>query len=405
MIDIGTGASSEKNYIAAVEEAVRLAKARKANKEKISLALVFSSADIPQSGALKNINTLLSGVPVIGATASGFFSGQGVYKRGVFVALITFPEGIYFTTANTKGVSASSAGTAAGEQMGEQLLYGFKNVPRSLSLLFFNNLAEGSTNFIYGLQEKLGKSFPCVGATLADPTDHRLNNLYFNNSLLSDACSGILFGGKISFGIGLRHGWKPLGKPHTVSSATDNVIHRIDDLPAVNLYEEYLGYDSLKIINEFKNISVLYPIGIRIQGQDEYLLRSIQTIANDGSLICRGTVPAGSIIRLMISTKETCLEATRDAVNEAKANLDLQSVKFHKEKTSRIVIVFSSFPRAMSLGKEIQTELRILAESFEPGTGIVGINTFGELAPLSTSSHHGQTYFQNQMISILILEG
>ena len=169
MIDIGTGASSEKNYVSAVEEAVRLAKAKKINKEKISLALVFSSADISQSGVLKNINTLLSGVPVIGGTANGFFSVQGVYKRGVFVALITFPDEIYFTTANTKGVSASSAGTAAGEQMGEQLLYGFKNVPRSLSLLFFNNLVEGSTNFIYGLQEKLGKSFPCVGATLADP--------------------------------------------------------------------------------------------------------------------------------------------------------------------------------------------------------------------------------------------
>jgi hypothetical protein len=405
MIDIGTGASSEKNYTSAVEEAVRLAKAKKINKEKISLALVFSSADISQSGVLKNINILLPGVPVIGATANGFFSVQGIYKRGVFVALITFPDEIYFTTANTKGVSASSAGTASGEQMGEQLLYGFKNVPRSLSLLFFNNLVEGSTNFIYGLQEKLGKSFPCVGATLADPTDHRFNNLYFNNSLLSDACAGILFGGKISFGIGLRHGWKPLGKPHTVSSATDNVIHRIDDLPAVNLYEEYLGYDSLKIMNELKNISVLYPIGIRIQGQDEYLLRSVQTIANDGSLICRGTVPAGSIIRLMISTKETCLEATRAAIDDAKANLDRQAVKFHKEKTSRIAIVFSSFPRAMSLGKETQTELKILLESFEPGTGIIGINTCGELAPLSVSSHQGQTYFQNQMVSILILEG
>jgi hypothetical protein len=405
MIDIGTGASSLKNDIAAVEEAVRLAKAKKSNKEKISLAFVFSSPDISQSGVLKNINTLLADVPVIGATASGFFSAQGVYKRGVFVALITFPEGIYFTTGNTKGLSAASGGTAAGEQLGEQLLYGFRNVPRSLSLLFFDKLVEGSTNFIFGLQQKLGKSFPCIGATLADPAEPRLNSLYFNNGLLSDACTGILFGGKISFGIGIRHGWKPLGKPHTVTSVSDNIIHRIDDLPAVNLYEDYLGYDSPKIMNELKNISVLYPIGIRIQGQDEYLLRSIQTIANDGSLICRGTVPEGSLIRLMISTKETCLEATRAAISDAKASLSLQSVKFHKEKTSQTVIVFSSFPRATSLGKDAQTELKILVESFEPGTGIVGVNTFGELAPLSTSSHHGQTYFQNQMISVLILEG
>jgi hypothetical protein len=99
------------------------------------------------------------------------------------------------------------------------------------------------------------------------------------------------------------------------------------------------------------------------------------------------------------------LDATRAAVDEAKANLSSQALKFHKEKTSKLVIVFNSSLRALSLGKDIQTEWKIITEAFEPGTGIIGINTFGELAPLATTSYQGQTYFQNQMLSILILEG
>ncbi|HOU35711.1 MAG TPA: FIST N-terminal domain-containing protein [Candidatus Omnitrophota bacterium] len=404
MIDIGTGASIDKNDVAAVEGAIRQAKTKKVNKEKIDLAFVFHGPDRASSAIIKNTSALLPNVPVIGGTASGFFAHQSHSKRGVVIMLITFPEGVFLTTGDVEGISAMGA-LAAGEQLGDKLLSGFKNVPRSLALLLFDRLTQDNADFIVGLQEKLGTSFPCVGASISNPEDSGRSDLLYNKKLLRDACAGILFGGKISFGLGLRHGWKPLGKPHVISSVSGNIIHKIDNEPAVRLYEEYLAYDFPRIRKELKNLSVLYPIGIKIAGQSEYLLRSIQAINSDGSLVCRGNIPAGSTTRLMISTKETCLEATRAAVDEAKANLGAQALKFHREKTSKLVIVFDSFPRAASLGKDILTELKIIADAFEPGTGIIGVNSFGELAPLSTQSYHGQTYFQNQMVSVLIIEG
>lgn len=404
MIDIGTGASIEKNDVAAVEEAIRHAKTKKVNKERIDLAFVFHSSDLPSSGIIKNVSALLPNVPVLGGNASGFFTHQSLYKRGIVVMLVTFPEGALFTAGDIHNISSAGA-LAAGEQLGEKLLSGFKSVPRNLALLFFDRLTQDNAEFIGGLQERLGKSFPCVGASLSSPDDSSRSGLIFNKTALRDACAGILFGGKISFGLGLRHGWKPLGKPHVITAVSGNVVHKIDNEPAVRLYEEYLAYDFPRIRKELKNLSVLYPIGIRIAGQDEYLLRSIQTINSDGSLVCRGDIPAGSVTRLMISTKETCLEATRAAVEEAKTNLAAHALKFHKEKSSRLVIVFNSFPRAAALGKDARTELKIIAESLEPGTGIIGVNSFGEVAPLATQSYHGQTYFQNQMISVLIIEG
>ena len=405
MIDSGTGASVEKNEVAAVEEAVRLAKTKKINKEKIDLAFAFHSSEFSATVITKTLSALLPGVPVIGGNASGFFSRQNLYKRGVIVMLITFPEGVYFTTGDINDISSSGALTS-GEQMGEKLLYGFKNVPRNLAFLIFDRFIHDNLNFIGGLQERLGKSFPCIGAALTNPEEGaKRGGLLCNSGIMRDACAGILFGGKLGFGLGLRHGWKPLGKPHSVTAVSDNVIHTIDGQPAVQLYEEYLAYDFPRIQKELKNLSVLYPIGIRIPGQDEYLLRSIQAINSDGSLVCLGSVPEGSITRLMISTKETCLEATRAAIEDAKKNLGAQAVKFHKEKPSKLVIVFDSFNRSQSLGKDLRTEVKIISEAFEPETGIIGINSFGEIAPLSTQSYHGQTYFQNQMISILILEG
>jgi len=404
MIDIGTGVSTAKDDFSAIEEAVRIAKSKKVNKEKIDLAIIFNSTSSPTPAIIKNLSILLARVPLIGGTTGGFFSEQGIFKHGIVVMLITFPEGVYFTTASIPGISTGNA-VASGESMGEKLLFGFKNVPRSLGLLFFDKLTENCNGFISGLQEKLGRSFPCIGAALITPDKNDQGRLFFNDGAVSDACAGILFGGKLSFGIGLRHGWKPLGKPHTITSTSDNIIHKIDDQPAIQLYEEYLSYDFPRLKKEFKTLSTLYPIGIRIPGQNEYLLRSIVDIKNDGSLVCHGQVPPNSVTRLMISTKETCLEATKEAIDEAKAQLESHAVKFHKEKTSRMVIVFSSMPRALSLGKGTMTEWQLIKGAFGPETSIIGINTLSELAPLMSSSYMGQAYFQNQMISFLIIEG
>jgi len=53
MIDIGTGASDEKNALAAVEAAIRQAKTKKVNKEKIDLALVFYTPDLTAASIIK----------------------------------------------------------------------------------------------------------------------------------------------------------------------------------------------------------------------------------------------------------------------------------------------------------------------------------------------------------------
>jgi len=57
------------------------------------------------------------------------------------------------------------------------------------------------------------------------------------------------------------------------------------------------------------------------------------------------------------------------------------------------------------LGKDILNEVNIIYDALEPDAGIIGVNSFAELAPLSMQNYNSQTYFQNQMISIIIIEG
>jgi hypothetical protein len=403
MVDVGVGVSFEKNELAAVEEAIRQAKSKKKSKEDISLCLVFCSLDYQPAAIVKNLNILLEETPILGATAKAFFSSQCFFKQGLLIALFTFPEGIFFNTASAQAIN-QDLDMAEGEALGEKLLYGFKNVPRSLSLLFFNKLLE-NTNFVSGLQERLGKSFPCLGFPFSETTDDSQARIFYGDKLLDSGCAGILWGGKINFGLGIKHGWKPLGKPHDITRAEENLILKIDDKPASQLYEEYLAYNRAKLRKELKTLSILYPLGVRMPQSNDYLLRNVRAIKADGALDCKGTVNGKEPIRLMISTQETRLKAIQEATEEAKEQLAGSTSKYHKDTASQVVLAFNSQPKATIFKRAAKQEFAVIKSAFKPNTPIIGVYTYGALAPLNATAHLGQTYFHSQSISILIIEG
>ena len=403
-VNIGIGLSTEKDPISAAREATRLASIN-LHSEKIDLAIVFSSIDLSCVSLLKTINVSLKGhVPIIGCSSAAIISNQGIFKHGLAVMLLSLPPNVYFNIACVRDIEEKTA-LSAGRELGEKLLYGFRDIRRDLSVIFSDGLMDEGSNLIYGLQERLGKSFPLVGASASDNMRFLRTYLYFNQEVLTDSAVGILWGGKLNFGLGIQHGWKPLGKPRTITKSEGNIIHEIDGEPAVKIYEEYLARDLAELQKEIRRISILYPIGMYLAGEQEYLLRNILSIENNGSLRLQGNVIQGSTIRLMIGTKESCLNATRQALNEAKKILFAPIVDITKSEIKNFVFVFDSVSRYMLLRREANQELEIIKEGFGKDTPIIGLYTYGEQAPLKAISYQGQAYFHNQTIAMLNIGG
>jgi len=394
-IQIGIGLSTEKDTLQAAQAAARQAKSN-IHAEKINLAIVFSSAEFAHSTVLKTISSLLGPIPMVGCSSLGIISSQGIFIHGIIILLLGLPEGIYINTAYVKEVSQKSI-INAGEELGEKLLYGFKNIKRDLSVVFFGGLIKDESGFFFGLQERLGRSFPLAGASASDSLSFKRSYLYFDGQIYNDTVCAILWGGKLNFGLGVKHGWKPLGKPRYVTKSSGNTVYEIDAAPAVNIYKEYFVYDLNKLRRELKRISVLYPIGIHLVGEEEYLLRNILSIEDDGALVCQGNVPEGSPVRLMIGTKESCLAATLQAVDEVKKGL--------QGKPCNFALVFDSVSRYILLGRQANKELEIIKERLGKDTPVVGVYTFGEQASLKSINYRGKAYFHNQTISILGLGG
>lgn len=401
---IGVGLSLEKDPLRAAKEATALANIN-INHQKIDLALVFSSIDFAYSNILKAISSSLKeNVPILGSSSAAVITNQGIYKHGVAVMLLGLPQGAHFSTACINGIKARTP-LKAGMELGEKLLYGFKDIPRVLSVIFSDGLIEDSSNLVHGLQERLGRSFPLVGASASDNLTFLRTYIYFNKEILNDSAAGILFGGKVNFGLGINHGWRPLGKQCSVTKSKGNIIYEINGLPAAKVYENYLSCNLLELQKELKRISVLYPFGVYLAGEEEYLLRNILSIEKDGSLRLQGNVTEGSLIRLMISTKESCLQATKQAAEEAKKSFIDSSADLKKLQKNNFVLVFNSLSRYILLRRDAYKELEIIKETFGQNTPIIGLYTYGEQAPLRSISYEGQTYCHNQTVGILTIGG
>jgi hypothetical protein len=217
--------------------------------------------------------------------------------------------------------------------------------------------------------------FPIIGSGSCDNFNFSNTPHIFQNKIIKNSAVGVLFGGHISLGIGSSHGWKPLGKPRKIDKSSGNIIRSIDGKKASSLYEEFFD----KAISEldltgFGMMSILYPLGIYIEGNKEYLLRNPIDFLSDGSIVCQGDIPEGSEIHIMIGNKDACVQAALDAAQEAQYNL------FGKK--ANLILVIESMARLKLLGKKAIKEVESIRKIFGDAVPILGLYTNGEISPM-----------------------
>lgn len=390
---VGIGFAQDKSESQLVKESFSLA-ALNLNTEKIDLAIVLTSSGFSFPSLIKTIKYFLQDTPVLGCSGTAVFFENIIIKHGLVIILINFSSEIYFNYACVKEVS-SKGGLIAGKELSEKLLYGFHNIRRDGTLVFSDGLIVDNSGLLLGIQENLGKSFPVIGGCASDNLVYKKTNVFYNSEILNNAASALILGGRAKIGLGVRHGWRPIGKPHIISESNLNVINKIDGIPAINIYEDYFGIERANLKKELKNISILYPIGILLPGESEYLLRNLISVLEDGSLVFQGNVPLGSTIRLMISNKESCLDAAKQAAEEAKMVFLKDQPKFG--------LVFDSVSRYILLGRQAKEELNILKRCLGEDLPFAGVYTYGEFAPLSAVNYQGVSRMHNQTASILLI--
>jgi len=390
---IGIGFSQKTDIEAAAKEAVSQSK-ESLNTDGIDVAIILSTVHYDPHQTIPVLRDILGEVKTIGCSTAGVILSGTIETRGIAVLTIHSDE-IQFGIGAVESLNAQDI-RQSGSLLAKNALANFGKHRRHAFMFFADGRLKNASTLLKGVQEILGNVFPILGAGSCD--DFRFTDTFqiFQDSALTNAATGLIIGGQANISVACRHGWRPLGKPRIIDKAEGNIIKTINGKKASNLYREYFGDETKDLYSgRFGQMSILYPLGIFIEGSSEYLLRNIVNILKDGSIVCQGDVPQGSEVHIMIGNKSSCKQAAIEAAEEAKKSLLGKKPKF--------VFIIESMARLKLLGRMAFEEIEHIKHIFGVNVPIIGMYANGEISPFQTVAKFKNPHLLNESIVILTI--
>lgn len=385
-----TGSSKHHDTEVASSEAVKSALSKLSGKAP-DLALVFASVYYDQQRLLETIaKSLPEKTKLIGCSDAGEITEEGPAKKSVAIMLLAAP-GLTVVTAHQSDLaknpkqSSQAISQAIGQQLGRE--------PKLLCL-FPDGLVTDGAAVVSGVASGLGGQ-PCfVGAASGDDFHFEKSYQYWQTTVLTNSIVAFALDGDFHCGIGVRHGWKSLGRPHQVTRATGNIIYEIEGEPAITLYHEYFGKEKIDMIGPLGRLAVNYPLGIRSPAGQGWLIRDPFFVRTDGSIRCAAAIPQDSEVYVMISGKEETMAAAKAAASEALSNLG--------ESKPKAIINFNCIAKNRIFGVETNEEIQAILETIGSHVPLVGCYSYGQLASLREKERL-EPYFLNETTVLLVL--
>jgi hypothetical protein len=255
--------------------------------------------------------------------------------------------------------------------------------------VFLDGFSSRISDFINALFNVYGIEMNFIGGGVGSLSMEQKPCIITNDGLLKDAA--VVVAVKAASGIGVKHGWEPLRGPYKVSLSEGNVVQMLENKPAFEIYKQVVEEDSGEPITakNFFEKAKAYPFGISKLGEEK-IVRDPIVVQEDGSLICVGEVPQNAFVDILKGNNENLIEASRNALANAKENAP-------SSKNPQHVFFIDCISRVLFLENDFQKELDAVADS---GLQVTGVLTLGEIA------NSGRDYleFYNKTSVVAIIE-
>lgn len=356
------------------------------------LIIVFSSVSYDQEKMISGVRSVSKEIPLVGCSDSGEITTNGPTSEQVAVMALS-ADNIDFVIGVGLGADKDSyaAGMAAAKQVKE------KSVKElSLVMTFLDGLAENGAAVVRGIQEVLGKDMPIVGGSAGDDFLFKKTFQYYNDQIMTNAVINIGFSGEFFFGVGVRHGWKPIGLPMKVTEAKGSRIIKVNDRSALSIYEDYFGKKAEELIREpIARMAYTYPLGMSVKGSEELLIRDVVIANEQGEITCAAEIEEGSEIRLMLGEEERAILAAQEAAKQALSQLKVEA---------KAIFVFNCMARKKLLGANIKNEIDAIQEVLGKQVPMIGFYTYGEVAPMAGEiGPKCFSVFHNETMTLMVL--
>jgi hypothetical protein len=383
MTRIGVGTSSNRDGHVAGLEAARMAFASLGG-ERAAVVVALATAGYAQEAVLGGVSEIFPRVPMSGCSAEGVItrtlSAESSHAVGV---LAIASEDIRFDTCIVRGFAEDSA--SAGRALARDIAGRCPDA--RLVVLFPEGISGNCTELVRELESQLPPGLTIIGGTAGDLLNFQRTFQYHDGKVYSDSVAALVISGEFEAEIAVTHGCDLVGAPRTITRAENGFVYAIDDIPAWDLFREYLDSDAASL--EALHVAHLLlaehlPVSpTRII--DDFTVRVPVRLDNaNGALYFAAGLTEGTRVQIALRNADKVCDRAVDAVRDIAAR--------RPDEMPMLVLQLDCAGRGrLLLGEDVQDRLLTpMHRVFGETVPWFGMNTYGEIGPIDQ-----QLYFHN----------
>ncbi len=348
---------------------------------KEPLVLVFGNRFLlEKENILEEIRTIFKDGHIVFGSTAGDISSESVNDESITITAIEFEKSNFVIKTTNVLEEVSDLDSF---EVGKKLISQFSQ--EGLKYVFV--LSEGS--FINGSQLTKGMNAATddnlliTGALCGDAARfEKTISGYNENPKPGEIVAVGLYGESLEVSFSINGGWTPFGPERLVTKSKGNVLYELDNLPALDLYKQYLGEKS----KELPGAALLYPLKVKSTNEKQSIVRTILNInEEDNSMILAGDIFENSVVQLMMTNVDSIVNA---------AEIAAQNATESRIAKADLAILVSCIGRKLVLDQRVEEEVEEVMEVVGSSTTITGLYSYGEIAPFIGENNcqlHNQT--------------
>jgi hypothetical protein len=340
-----------------------------------NLAIVLSSV-------VHNLKELMAifakyNIDVFGSSSSGEIINDEVHEESIVVMLFEISRDAY-------RVNIFDGEGKTSFQVGQSVAKWAKNIYEDSALMVMvSGLTANGDEIVNGIIYTMERQVPLFGGIAGDDLRFKETFVFSALQVTANGIVVLIFDrNSIELqGIAVS-GWRGIGTPKTITKAEGNIVYRIDDEPALDVYNKYLN------INGDIQLAIEYPL-LLIRDDGTFVMRVALAVNEDKSMVYGGTVPEGSKVRFSMPPGSEIMDHAIEQMSEFNQQIPRADA----------IVLFSCKARHLALGPMIEDEISSVHELWK--IPLVGFFSYGEIGPVP----QGRCDFHNHtLVPVLINE-
>ena len=323
---------------------------------------------------------------IVGCSSAGTICGTQIDDERASLTLVHFEE------TDVRVFSRPFSTQMNYKEAGQELATLLREPGLRHVLLFGSGIQTNASAFLDGLSNSIPRQATISGGLAADKHEFSQTLCWHNDTVYDHGFVAVgLYGDDLEVGNGSFSGYDRFGYQRTITRSEGNVVFEIDNEPALNLYQRYLGDYAI----EMPSSAQLLPLFlVNPDDNSKSVVRTLSRFdSQTGSLTFNGELPEGSHVYLMKGNVDGLIEGALISALLAK---ECCRDRWEPE----LVLCIAGAGRPMILGTREEDELEKVSDSLGSNGYVVGYYGYGEIAPNRDDPGHS---LNNQSLSITTL--